>query len=246
MEMAAITEKFPKFDPELCEKGELLSKFNDFIKSFYYSYDAIAKDPPGTLDAGGKTAWVGQDMKKIFLGKFVSRNLQKELEAVSNEDDRKTMTFIQVTDLLKQRFQLSANTTLANYKFRKIKQNEGESFDHFVMKVKEAAAGCNFSCAHGRCNVSDTLVRDQIIFATTDEDIRRTALHEQWTLEQLIAKGRSLEAATQGPSKIKLEDKSGYDASEQGIKRTKPKKYSRKFEPKKFSTSPKANANRRR
>ena len=45
--------------------------------------------------------------------------------------------------------------------------------------------------------------RDQIIFGTTDDDIRRQALHNEWNLDDLIKKGRSLEAATAGAEKIK-------------------------------------------
>ena len=234
------------FDPESFEKGEVLNKFNDFVKSFSYSYEAIAKDPPAELTGDDKTQWIERNMRRIFLGKFGSRNLQRELEEVSTADERLNMSFTEMTAKFRERFQLSSNTTLANYKFRKIKQEETESFDHFVMRVKEAASGCSFTCTNRQCNVSDTLIRDQIIFATKDEEIRRTALHEQWTLADLIAKGRSLEAATQGSSKIKTEDTASYDTHELEIKRMKPKKYSRKFEPKKFSTSPKANANRRR
>ena len=212
------------FDPEIYEKGEVLEKFNDFVKSFAYSYEAIAKEPPAELTVAEKTQWIQKNKRRIFLGKFGSRNLQKELEEVSTADERLNMSFTEMTTKFRERFQLSSNTTLANYKFRKIKQEQTESFDHFVMRVKEAASGCSFTCTDRQCNVSDTLIRDQIIFSTKDEEIRRTALHEQWTLADLITKGRSLEAATQGSSKIKTEDTASYDTHELEIKRMKPKK----------------------
>ena len=132
----------------------------------------------------------------------------------------------------RERFKLSCNTSLANYKFRKLVQKESESFDLFVIRVKKECSSCNFKCASAACTVANTMVRDQIIFGTTNDDIRRVALHEEWDLETLIKKGRSLEAATSGAQKIKSGSNT-HSRREEGeysrVNRTQPKKYSRKY-----------------
>ena len=233
-----------KYDPEL-HKGNLLESFNEFVKEFSYAYEARAKkQPPDDLDAAGRRRWLEADRRKMFLGSFATRNLQKQLEEVSTENERSVMTFTEVCNRLRERFRLSSNTTLSNFNFRKILQKEDETFDHFVMRVRDAAAGCSFRCGNN-CDVVDTMCRDQIIFGTTSEETRRLALHEQWNLENLVARGRSLEAATQGAAKIKTE--SGIQLKDEGeAYRTKPKKYSRKFSQKKSEASPRDNAGKQR
>jgi hypothetical protein len=73
----------------------------------------------------------------------------------------------------------------------------------FVIRVKQHSQQCNFSCNAGACTVKDTMIRDQLVLGTKDDEIRRQALHEQWDLTTLIQKGRSLEAATHGASEKK-------------------------------------------
>ena len=73
-----------KFDPEE-HKGNVYEAFLDFVESFHYEYDAIAKDPPKNLETEQlRTAWKGQNKRKIFLGKFASRNLQREYEELTS------------------------------------------------------------------------------------------------------------------------------------------------------------------
>ena len=129
-------------------------------------------------DDAAKAAWTEQNKRKVFLGKFASRNLQKEYEEVTNATERLTMTFKTMKERFEQRFQLSNNNTLANYKFRQMMQRSDESFDQFVIRTKKESESCAFKCASTTCTVKDTLVRDQIILGTKDDDIRRTALHE--------------------------------------------------------------------
>ena len=85
------------------------------------------------------------------------------------------MLFKGMTDAFKKRFKLSNNLTLANYKFRKIEQAQDEGFDSYVIRVKREAVNCDFKCELPECTVADTLIRDQIIFGTTDDEIRKQA-----------------------------------------------------------------------
>ena len=62
-----------KFDPE-AHRDNLFDSFCEFVDSFYYEYDAIAKDPPEG-DANIQAAWIEQNKRKIFLGWFASKRL---------------------------------------------------------------------------------------------------------------------------------------------------------------------------
>ena len=99
--------KIHKFDPSDCPDN-LLESFNDFISSFAYIYEAIAKDPPATLaeDAAGKARWIEQQKRKVFLGKYASRGLQRELEEATTEAERAGLSFTNMVAVLRERFWL--------------------------------------------------------------------------------------------------------------------------------------------
>lgn len=224
-----------KFDPEACPQGTF-EAFSEFVDQFAYEYDAIAKNPP--REETDTAAWIQQNKRKIFLGKYSSRALQKEYEDCTTENERDAMTFTDMVKTLKDRFKIGSNTTLANYKFHKLGQNVGESYDAFIIRVKHEANNCDFSCANAECTVRDTLIRDQIIVGTMNDEVRRCALKEQWDLQNLVNKGRSLESATKGAEIIKKEE-----SVESFVSRTKPGKYSRKSEKKKSSNFQPASRN---
>ena len=71
------------------------------------------------------------------------------------------------------------------------------------------------------CTIADTLICDQIVIGTTDDEIRAKGLSEQWGLTDLVTKGRQMEAASLGAVKIKEEVK-----QEVSVSRLKPGKYS--------------------
>ena len=154
-----------KFDPEE-HQNNVYEAFVDFVDEFVYEYDAIAKDPPRDLSEENKTAWIEQNKRKVFLGKFASRNLQKHFEEAVAADQRATTTFDAMITALKTYYDEGRNKTLANYEFRKLVQKEDDSFDAFHIRVKRDAAQCDFKCASPTCNVPDIMTRDQILFRT--------------------------------------------------------------------------------
>ena len=215
----ASTLHLRKFDPTE-HVGNVYDAFVDFLGSFAYEYEVLAKPPPaGTLDAA---AWTQQDKRKYLLGRFASRNLQLDFEAETTEDERATISYDATIQKLKDRYKPTQNTTLANYQFHRLRQGDLEPYDTFVNRVRQEASNCEFKC-NNACTIRDTLIRDQIIIGTSDNEIRKKALSEQWGLTDLVAKGRQMEAATAGAQKIKQEVK-----DESSIGRLKPGKYSRK------------------
>lgn len=89
---ASTTTGLRKFDPE-DHKGNALQAFQEFVEAYVYEYDAIAKEPPKELDAAAKTAWIQQNKRKLFLGRFSSRNLQRAFESVTEENEQSELSF---------------------------------------------------------------------------------------------------------------------------------------------------------
>ena len=209
-----------KFDPEEGHTS-VLEAFQEFVSQFQYSYDAMNREPPSsTREEPAIRAWGSLDRRKVFLGRFAHRNLQKLYEELTTVENREAMTFADMVRVFIDRFKASTNLSLANFNFRKIQQEEKESFEAFTIRVKREANNCDFKC-NNTCTVSNTMVRDQILFGTKDTEIRKNALKDQWTLDDLLAKGRAIEASDFGAAVIKQEPV-------EDIKRTKPGKYSRK------------------
>ena len=96
----------------------------------------------------------------------------------------------------------------------------------FCIRVKRKAASCNFKCASATCSVSDILIRDQIILGTKEEEIRRAALKDQWSLEDLLKNSRPIIASDRGLKVIKKEPMD----EKPSIRRTKPGPYSKKYQ----------------
>lgn len=224
-------EKFNQEDVH----SSVLEAFQEFASQFGYSYDALSREPPSSLkEADQITAWRTQDRRKVFLGKYCHRNMQKLYEELTTVDDRNDMPFNNMIRIFIDRFKLSTNLSLANFKFRKLTQEQDESFEAFTIRVKREAHNCDFKC-NAACTVINTMVRDQILFGTRDTEVQKNALKDQWTLDELLTKGRAIEASGYGATAIKQEPPE--------VKRTKPGRYSKKNrEQKKWSPSRKDNS----
>ena len=215
-----------KFDPDN-HRGACYDAFIDYCEAYAYEYEAIAKDPASTLNAEEKEEWIQINKRKLFLGRFASRNLQKDFEEVVPEAERSTITFTDMITRIKERYRPLRNTTLANFDFHKLKQKEDESFEIFINRMKKEANGCSFQC-NPDCNIKDIMIRDQIIIGTTNDDIRKNALNNQWGLNDLIMNGRKMEAATTGAKKLTAEAGTT-EKAEQIVNRVhRPGKYSKK------------------
>jgi hypothetical protein len=213
----------PKFDPEE-HQSNVYDAFTDFVDEFAYEYDAMAKEPPKDLNEDQTAAWIQQNKKKVFLGKFATRNLQKHYEESVPAGQRSTITFDAMITAMKAHYDGGRNKTLANYEFRKLVQGADDSFDAFIIRCKRDATHCEFKCASPNCTVPDVLIRDQIVFGTRSEEIRKNCIKNKWTLEDLIKNGRAIESATIGAKLLKQEP--GEHSRVSRVK--KPGKYSRK------------------
>ena len=134
MENTAVS----KFDPEE-HKNNVYDAFVEFVGEFKYAYKAIAKVPPKDLDDNARAAWIAQNKRDVFLGKFASRNLQKAFKDSVPDAQHDTITFDEMVNTLKTHYDGGRNKTLSNFEFHKLIQDQEESFDKFIIHVKREA-----------------------------------------------------------------------------------------------------------
>ena len=213
-----------RFDPEV-HRNNVYDAFSEFIETFRYEYEAVAKDPPPALSNEAQKEWIKKDMRKLFLGRYCSRNFQRDYEATVNANERSDMTFETMVVRMKARYEPSRNYTLANHEFHNLRQaQDGESFDNFAHRVTAQSKQCKFSCGD-TCTVPDIMIRDQLIIGTQNADIRENALREQWDLKDLINNGRKIESASHCSQRIQEEtvDTAGINRAQKGRYSTKNK-----------------------
>ena len=84
------------------------------------------------------------------------------------------------------------NETMKRHKFRRWTQQQGETFDDYLISLRELAKTCKF-CSNACMQRS---IRDQIIEGLRDGDTVEDLLQEsELTLATTVAKCRSKEAA---------------------------------------------------
>ena len=83
-------------------------------------------------------------------------------------------------------FEPTSNTDMAIFEFREMKQERGETLNAFYRRLKEKATRCEF-------HDEDREIKTHIIHKTTDSRLRRKALRETMTLNELLKYGNTLE-----------------------------------------------------
>ena len=64
------------------------------------------------------------------MGRFASRNLQRDFEDLTTTEERDTITFNVMVTKLKERYEPTKNTTIRYFEFHAIKQEDGEALTH--------------------------------------------------------------------------------------------------------------------
>ena len=126
-------------------------------------------------------------------------------------------------EALTAHFAPCVNKVYARFHFRSTNQDEGESVDAFISRIRSHGAQCNFH--------PDELtrqIRDQIVFGCRSGKLRRKALAENPTLERLIQTARAEESAKANAAEIEKSSKIPAGNSAEVFCVGKPGKYSKK------------------
>ena len=80
--------------------------------------------------------------------------------------------------------------------FRELKQNQGETVEQFITRLKSEAINCEFENPTAE-------IKAQIPQKTSNKKLRREILkHPDWTLDDVVSEARSLETSELQAGKI--------------------------------------------
>ena len=161
-----------------------------------------------------------------FYGGEKLRKLEKQLNydktAVYGADPAQNLAgtadhYRRLKEALTAHFAPCVNETYARFCFRSITQEEGESVDTFVTRLRTQASRCGFhdnACSEGQ-------IRDQIVFGCQSKKIRRKALAENLDLARLIQSARAEETARANADEIEKTSASQQEGSAEMYKVSK-------------------------
>ena len=92
-------------------------------------------------------------------------------------------------NIVDEKLKQEVNTTFETFRFRGLKQREGEDFQSFTHRCEVAVDRCWF-----HKDDRDRHIRDQLVLGTSSTATREKALSENLSLRDLIEKGRGIES----------------------------------------------------
>ena len=158
-------------------------------------------------------AWKSQWDAYLSLSGLGTQAQTKQVQALTLCFSRETVTIVENLGLSAEQRQNASdmvkaigvyvsgqlNESVERRTFRRRTQQPGESFDDFLVSLRELAKTCNF-CNDG-CTQKN--IRDQIIEGLTNGDIVEDLLKEKnLTLETTVSKCRAQEAARKQRAEI--------------------------------------------
>ena len=187
--MATSLPDFPPFDTE-SEPTSLGIKWKKWILRLENLFVA--------LDIKDKAR------RKALLLHYGGANLSDIYYTLASEDDKE---YQQVKEKLEAHFEPKVNVTFETYNFRQLAQEQDESVDKFVTRLREAANRCDF---HDK----EREIKDQIVQKCFSDRLRRKALREDPSLTDLLSAARAMETADaqakamESPSMLKVSQQS--------------------------------------
>lgn len=114
-------------------------------------------------------------------------------------------SIVAIKDRFKTYFTPQANITYERYLFNRIVQQEGETFDEFLTKIRTQSAKCDYGVIH------DSLLRDKIVIGIRSENVREQLLADgDSTLDRVTTKCRAAELASKQITELKSDGTTVY------------------------------------
>ena len=158
-----------------------------------------------------------------FYGGEKLRKIEKQLDYDKAEpydaDAQQAGTqdhYRRLKEALTAHFAPCVNETYARFCFRSIAQEEGESVDAFVTRLRTQASCCGFPQ-----DDLDKQIRDQFVFGCRSKKIRRKALAENLDLARLISSARADETARANADEMEKASASQHEDSSELYKVSK-------------------------
>lgn len=119
---------------------------------------------------------------------YGGEELQLQFSAIPDATKGDDFDFKKAIKALDDIYKAGDGVELQEFKFRDTKQNEGESIDAYVIRLRQLAKFCQF-------NDDDRELKSQIIQHTTSSRLRRKAIRESLGLADILKAARAYEAS---------------------------------------------------
>ena len=145
--------EFELFDPSL-HAGNELKLFEQWLRRFENRYVLVT-----TIAADASDAAKDAD-KKQWLLNYVSDGVLDTLESMyATPALFQAATYDDVLKKYKATLKPNQTITLLRHRFHQLKQQEDETFDQFINRVRREITYCDFHCNEDRVSIC----RDQIV-----------------------------------------------------------------------------------
>ena len=179
---------------------------------------------------GLETLFMGQaltDQQKWALLRYYGgaklRNLERQLDYDKTQKyDEVEDHYRRLKEALTAHFAPSKNTTYEEYTFNCMTQEDSETIDAYVTRLRRQAKLCGF--CDKTC--TDRAIRNRIVIGGHSSRLRRKALEKDYQLSELISIAKEEEKASSDVDKIEKNEKTNEPTADM-FKTTKcPGKYS--------------------
>ena len=188
----------------LGENTNIARSWELYIKRFEYY-----------LTASGITK---DDQKKAMLIHLAGEEVQDIYENLNDVGE----SYKNTVEALTNYFKPQKNSAYERHLFRKMKQEDTETIDNFIIRLKKMSVSCEFPD-----NSANDMIRDQVIEKCKSKDLRKRLLREkELTLDKIQTIARAAELSEMHGSK--MEAKEVYPSVETVNKienRRRPKQY---------------------
>ena len=145
---------------------------------------------------------VGMDVKdkkrqRALLLHYAGEDVNDIFETLTDTGD----DYATAVGKLKDYFAPQKNTEYEVYKFRQAKQQSDEGIDAYLTRLRQLSINCDFEAN------KDKEIKSQIIQGCSSSRLRRRALREDHTLEQLLKLARSMELSDKQACEIEHAEK---------------------------------------
>ena len=124
------------------------------------------------------------ELKKALMLHFAGSEVDEIFDTL--EDPEAESDYKAAVKMLTEYFAPQMNIAYEVYNVRQARQNQEESLDSYHVRLRQLAKTCDFTDI-------DKEIKEHIILSCTSNTLRRRALQDECSLEQLLKVGRSLE-----------------------------------------------------
>lgn len=170
--------------------GDIPSNWKKFHKSFQIYIGATGRDvDTATMNEAAKKA------HDLNLGKLLLNIAGEEAISIANTFDlseEEEFSYAKLVDKFKAYAAPEKNETYLRFLFNRTKQQEGETFDHFLTEARTRIKECGF----GGGALEDSILRDRIVEGISDKRLQQALIkNAKLDLKTAIEECRATEAS---------------------------------------------------